>query len=441
VQDQVAIDTYGLRPMSKITANQIALSSVAQASAQLILQRAVYVRAQYTFRLGWQWCYLEPTDLLTITDTALGLNLYPVRIISIEEDEFGTLTVVAEDAPAGVSSHISAPIPSGSGYAVDYNAAPGSVSTACILEPPYVLAVGSGLEVWAGVTGPAASTVWGGCNVWVSYDGTTYKQIGTLYGPSRVGHLTTAVGAPDNTMNILLDGMGGQLLGASAADAAALNTLFYVGGANPEFMAYQGAALTGTNAYSLSGLVRGAYGSSDAAHAINDPFIRLDDALVKSGSLDLSLIGSTIHFKFQSFNIWGGGTEDLSTLTVYTYTISGQQATGNAVTGLTVTAVPGSSVLTQISWNAAAGADHYIIDQADSSATPTVWHRTGETKDTTWADSALFGQHTIFRVTSVRALAGTWSASVYLNVSFVGMWGSNDAATFWNSNSATLMWS
>lgn len=438
VQDQVSIDTYGLRPMDTITAHQIADAKVAQAAAMLILQRSVYVRATYEFRLGWQWCYLEPTDLVTITDHALGLNLYPVRILSIEEDDTGMLTITAEDAPPGAASHVVADVPQNGGYSVDYNASPGSVSAVCILEPPFTMAAGSGLEVWAGVSGPTGSSVWGGCNVWVSYDGTTYQQMGVIRNPSRLGQLTDAIDAVSTgPLSIELDGMGGTLLSASAADAAALNTLFYVGGANPEFMAYQTATLTGTNTYDLTGLVRGAYGSAEAPHAAYDPIIRLDNTLARSGSLDLSLVGSTIHFKFQSFNVWGGGLESLESLTAYNYTISGLQATGNAVSGLTATAIPGSAVLTQLSWNASPGADHYVIDQSGDGIN---WQRTGETKATTWADSALFGASTRFRVAAVRALAGSWSASSFLNVSFNGMWHA-DAMPMWNSNSNTPMWS
>ncbi|MDR3414221.1 MAG: phage tail protein [Formivibrio sp.] len=439
VQDQVSIDTYGLRPMSTITAHQIADANVAQAAAMLILQRSIAIRATYEFRLGWQWCYLEPTDLITITDTVLGLNLYPVRILSIEEDEYGTLTISAEDAPAGVASHVVGNVPQNGGYSADYNAAAGSVSAVCIFEPPFALASGTGLEVWAGVSGPVDSGIWGGANVWVSYDGTTYQLLTTINGPARVGHLAGMI-SPTSTgpLAVQLDGQGGQLLAASAADAAALHSLFYVGGASPEFMAYQGATLTGANAYNLSSLVRGAYGSAEAAHYADDPFVRVDDSLAKSGSLALSLIGSTIHFKFQSFNIWGGGLEDLSTLTAYTYTVSGEQATGNAVSGLTATAVSGSSVLTTLTWDADPSADHYVVDQSGDGVT---WQRTGETKATTWADSALYGVSTRFRVASVRALASSWSSSAFLNIGYTGMWNSNGSTLMWNANSATHMWS
>ena len=152
----------------------------------------------------------------------------------------------------------------------------------------------------------------------------------------------------------------------------------------------------------------------------------------------MTLIGQTIHFKFQSFNIWGGGLQDLSTLSAYNYTISGQQATGNIVSGLTATAISGSDVLTKLSWTASAGADHYIIDQSGDGIT---WQRTGETKDTTWADSSLFGPATRFRVASVRALAGSWSSSSFLNINYIGMWNPVSTTPMWNANSSTPMWS
>lgn len=434
-EDAASIDLYGLRP-TEVTAHQIASSAVAGIVADLILQRYVYVRGQYTFTLGWQWCHLEPTDLLTLTDGD-WLYLKPVRIVSIEENENGDLTITAEDAPPGVASHVVADVPEVGGYGVDYNASPGSISAVCFLEPPFVLAEGTGLEVWAGVSGPAGSTVWGGCHVWVSDDGDTYRLLTTITNPARVGHLAAAMSDAATAVDVVLDGQGGQLLAASATDATALNSLCYIGGDDPEFFAYEGATLTAENAYTLGGLVRGAYGSSVAEHLAGDPFLRLDDALAKSGSLDLDRIGSTISFKFQSFNIWGGGLEDLETLTIYTYTISGLQATGNEVSGLAAVAIPGSAVLTQLSWDASPGAVSYEIDQSGDGIN---WKRTGETSDTTWADSALFGAATRFRVAAVRALAGSWSSSVFLNISFTGMW-TSDTAPMWNANPATPMWS
>ena len=40
-------------------------------------------------------------------------------------------------------------------------------------------------------------------------------------------------------------------------------------------------------------------------------------------------LGQTLYFKFQSFNVFGGGLEDLSTLTVYTFTPAGAGSGGS----------------------------------------------------------------------------------------------------------------
>lgn len=437
-QDQAAIDTYGLRPMPLITAHQIADAGVAQAVAQLILQRSVYIRNQYEFKLSWQWCALEPTDLLCLTDSAIELANRVVRVLSIEEDEEGTLSIVAEDAPPGAASHVVAPVPPSGGYNVDYNAAPGNVAQPILFEPPAALTNGGvGLEVWAAVSGGAAP--WGGCNVWVSYDNVSYKLAGQVVNPARIGHLTAAItGVSTGPLSVQLDGLGGALLPATATEAAKLATLFYIGGSHPEFMAHQGATLTGTNAYNLSGLVRGCYGSTADTHAIGDPFVRLDGAVVGSGPLDLGMIGQVVYFKFQSYNQWGGGLQDLASLSPYSYTVTGAQAYGNPVTGLTATAVPGSDVLVKLAWTASPGADRYLIDQSGDGTT---WQRTGEAKDVSWADAALYSSASRFRVAAVRGTAGPWSSPVFISISYTAYWDANTATPMWDANTATPAWS
>ena len=61
--------------------------------AQTILQRQLYVRTKFTFKLSWEYCLLDPMDIVTITDANLGLSDYPVRIIEIEEDDKGLLVL------------------------------------------------------------------------------------------------------------------------------------------------------------------------------------------------------------------------------------------------------------------------------------------------------------------------------------------------------------
>lgn len=316
-KDQADIDQNGLRSMDVVKATWICDTAAARKVAQILLQRSLYVTATYTAPFPWHFALIEPMDLNTLTDPGLGLALLPARVISIEEAEDGELTITHEDYPAGVCSAAVYQSQVPAGFSHDYNVAPGAVLAPTIFELPANDAA-TGLELGVAVVGTGAN--WGGCQVWVSTDGSNYKQIGTLYGGSRYGKLTAAISG--GNLPVLLN--AGQLVSGSAADAAALNTLCYIGGGVPEFCAYQTATLTGALAYTLSGLVRGAYGSSAAdAHATNDAFVRVDDAIARSGALDLGRVGDTVYVKCPSFNIYGAAQESLAAATAYTYTIVG----------------------------------------------------------------------------------------------------------------------
>ena len=164
-------------------------------------------------------------------------------------------------------------------------------------EPPIDL-TSSGLEVWAALSG--TNDLWGGCSIWVSLDGNTYKKQGQIFGGARYGTLTAALNS-SNSLSVSLAGTGGQLLSGTSQDATTLQTLCMVtDGINTEYLSYQVATLTSLNNYTLSGLVRGAYSS----HILNKPlgakFVRVDSAIGKSGALDFSLIGKKVYFKLNN---------------------------------------------------------------------------------------------------------------------------------------------
>ena len=325
VQDQNSIDTFGLLPMDTVTAHQITDPTAAHAAASLILQRSVYIRNQYEFRLGWNYAYLEPTDIVTLTDTAIGLNLKPVRILIVEEDEKGTLTITAEDAPPGVASRIQVTPGSGSGYAANYNIDPGNVFAPVFFELAMADITGSsGIELGIAATGQAGKTGWGGCNVWVSNDGTTYSQAGQITARGRVGHLTANMTSGSATLSLLLDGLGGQILSGTAADQTAMATLLCIPGASFEYLTYQDATLTGQNAYDLGTLARGQYNTAAAAHSIGDQIVRVDGAVLKGAAINTGMIGKTLFFKFCSFNVYGLALQQLSAVNAYQYVVTGQ---------------------------------------------------------------------------------------------------------------------
>ncbi|MEA9980165.1 hypothetical protein, partial [Pseudomonas sp. RTS4] len=75
------------------------------------------------------------------------------------------------------------------GYQTNFNIAPGHVVPPIIFEPPAEL-TGGKLQLWCAVTGQ--STMWGGCTIWVSLDGNTYKRFGVVESGARYGYLTSA---------------------------------------------------------------------------------------------------------------------------------------------------------------------------------------------------------------------------------------------------------
>ncbi len=325
-RDQSQIEIFGPRVGSTIQAHEICDEFViGPLVAQTILQRELYVRTKFTFKLSWEYCLLDPMDIVTITDSNLGLSNYPVRIITIEEDDKGLLAVTAEELVLGVSTP-----------QFYQNASPGNfqpnqavpavpVNTPLIYEPPLALTNGVA-QVWVGASGAAygSSTQWGGANVYVSVDNVTYSQFAVITSPLRQGFLTASLPAAagwdaTDTLAVNLAESEATLTGTSQAAALAGATLSLV---NSELIAYENANLTGTNAYSLTGLARALSGSSGAYHSSGAPFARLDGAVVKY-SLPASLVGVPLYFKFQSFNVFGGGLEALSACQVYTFTPTG----------------------------------------------------------------------------------------------------------------------
>ena len=333
-RDQSQIEMFGSRVGSTIQAHEICDEvTIGPIVAQTILQRALYVRTHFAFKLSFEYCLLDPMDIVTITDANLGLAAYPVRIVSIEEDDRGMLSVTAEELVLGVSTPGANPSDTAIAFAPNQSAAASTINPPLIYEPPPSL-TGDVAQVWVGASGAPGSN-WGGAFVWASVDNTTYSQIGTIAQPLRQGVLTANLASATgwdtaNTLALNLAESGLALSGTSDASAQAGATLSLVDG---ELLAYATATLTGTNAYNLTRLQRGFGGSLPAAHSIGAAFARLDGAVVQY-NLPSTWIGVPLYFKFQSFNAFGAGLQDLSTCTVYSYTPTGAGTLGPVTAAL-----------------------------------------------------------------------------------------------------------
>ena len=329
-KDQNAIELYGLRPASGATAHWITSPTVGQTLAQLMVQRMVYVRNQYKFKLGWKYCVLEPCDLVTITDSSLGLSRQLVRVLTTDEDDNGNITITAERVDVGVAAAPVYGTQAGLGYVPNYQSAPGSISVPILFEPPVELVTSAGgFELWAGLSG--VNPLWGGCTVWASSSASgQFKMMGQQHGSARMGITTAALptvsasptGQTIDTVNTLAVNVSmsvATLLSGTQLDALNLNTLCYVGG---ELLSYQTSTLTGTNKYTLSYLVRGVYDDGPYAVASGAQFLRLDDA-VFTMPFTPDQIGQTIYLKFTSFNSWGLAEQSLADVPSYAYTFTG----------------------------------------------------------------------------------------------------------------------
>src|SRR5439155_3155090 len=142
-----------------------------------------------------------------------------------------TLSITAEDFFGGYSTAALYPKQSGDGFLPNWSSPPGSINTPVIFEPPAVLLSGN-LEMWVALSG---GPNWGGAQVWISSDGSSYALAGTVTSPAKQGTLTADFPphfSPDttSTLSVDLSESQGQLVSVSAADAANLVTLCYVGG-------------------------------------------------------------------------------------------------------------------------------------------------------------------------------------------------------------------
>lgn len=324
-EDLSSIDMYGRRTKPVVRYHAICDAQTAKNVAQLILQRDLYIRNTYEFTVTGRHFLLEPMDIVTITDTYLGLDKQPVRITETEESEDYSIKIVAEEYPAKASTHSLYSNQNGLGYNVDYNVAPGNINTPVIFEMPNIVTQ-SDFEIWVAISG---GVNYGGCEVWASWDNATYKRIGTFHGNTRMGTLTANFAShadPDNvnTLSIDLTTSRGALISANAEDRDRFRTLCYVGG---ELISFKTATLTAQYKYDIvgatsgNGIRRGVYGTTIGAHNTGSDFVRIDNVIFKC-PFDEKDIGKTIYLKFLAFNIYSQALQGLGDVSAYTHVIS-----------------------------------------------------------------------------------------------------------------------
>lgn len=348
-KDQSSIEALGEREMQIIRAHEICELDMASRISYLILQRKVYIRNEYRFKLSWEHCLLEPMDVVTITSPQAQLNAKPVRIVSVEEDDDGLLSFVAEDFISGTgTAGAYTPQPSAN-TPVNTAALPGDVNTPVFYEPPVSQLTNNVRQLWIAASG--ASAQWGGCTVWASLDmGASYQLLGKVQNASVMGTLTSTLptygGSNPDTINTLevdvLDSRG-DLGSFSAEDAEAGVSLCLAGN---ELLSYELATLTSPGNYDLDNLYRGLFGTSPGAQASGQPFVFYNGSEIRFDLPD-DTVGVAVYFKFTSFNLFGISEQSLADVTEYIYTPAG----GGVPQPPSGVSASGAFLYNQITWD------------------------------------------------------------------------------------------
>lgn len=303
------VQKNGLKPASKKSAHYLYTKARAQYYAEQLAMKRLYAKNQYTFRLDWAFCRLEPGDLVTLTDKLCGLNKQIVVITSVSEAADGQLEITAEGKPPGTYAPAKYNVHENERPFIDYNQAAPSVNDVAIFQT--VGDVG-GNQIFVGVNAPSG---WGGCSVWVSDTGENYRRIGSITQQARMGKLKYGFAQNGDFCNVVLN--QGVLKSGTHVDAERANTLCWING---EALSYETVETHPDNWYTLKGLVRGQYGTNAINHNANERFVRVDEALFRYPYRKED-INKTIYLKFTSLNLFGSNEQGLDEVQSYQYTI------------------------------------------------------------------------------------------------------------------------
>lgn len=337
VENQALIDQFSRR-QNTTSAHLFCLGAPAYASAFLQLQRQAIMNT-CSFALDARYAWLDCMDIIQVPDPA-G-TLVNVRITAIQENDDDTFSFAAEEVLQGSGTAVANDFQGGYNSVPNYDNTGGNVNTPLLWEPPVQLVSPPILpqntpEIWIATSGENEN--YGGCIVNISLDGTTYTPLGDVVGNALQGQLPGSLNAfagtnPDatDTARVDLTQSDGVLDSVTAAEAQQAVTLALL---DYELFTYVDATLDYGNQYTLSNFYRGLYGTAPVAHS-STPFTQLTQNIFKY-SIPINLIGSTVYFKFQSFNRFGRSGQSLSACTAYPHTVYGSGFFGSVSQALSI---------------------------------------------------------------------------------------------------------
>jgi hypothetical protein len=322
---QWAINRFGVRRPGVQSLTGITDQTVAAQMANIALKNSLWKRETDKFKLPWYYILLEPMDMVTLTSGYQGFAEAPLRITDIAEDDTYELEITAENFPWGTATATIYPKQTRGGYGPGYFSASGSVNPPLFIEAPKELTQDAGFTILIPLSGGAN---WGGANVWISRDGgTTYTPATQVLGASPTGFLSAAFGShpdPDtSTLSVDVTESLSELPNYAQTDADLFVSLIAV---DQELMAYSTSTLAGGGngfQYHLTTYIRrGVYGTTINPHLSAARFAAITGAEAQV-PFQPGDIGTTLWFKFTSFNKAGMLEEDLADVSAYPFYVTG----------------------------------------------------------------------------------------------------------------------
>lgn len=359
-EDRASIDTFGLIEAPEVLdASEVASPAVAPVVAELLLREYMSEGGQYRFELPISYDLLEPLDIVQIEDARIDLAPRAVRIIEISEaGDDGALQVVAEDVRVTGSVTQTRQAAGGYSYA---GTPPAQAALRAVMMP--TAATGNAQQLWLGVT---SGDNWGGSSVWVSSTGSGYRRVADVNVRARMGTLASSIASasaelnPAQEVDVLVTGST-TLASVNQVDSDALRSLVWVNG---ELMSYRDATLTALGRYDLGYLRRALYGTPSPAHVTGDPWLRLEDAIVKI-DVPAADLGTTLYVKVTSRNALGTYVQGLEEVSATAVVLTAYPSAPGAVAGLALTA-PFVSTYLETNWASAARASDYQVELRDA---------------------------------------------------------------------------
>jgi hypothetical protein len=362
-EDKASIDAFGLIESPEvINAYEVASAAVAAVVCELLLREYMVQGSEYRFTVPVNYDLLEPLDLVQIEDARIDLAPRVVRVIEISESgDDGTLDITAEDVRT--TGAVTQARQAGGGFVYPVGP-PNAVFVRAVMMP--TAATGNVQQLWLGVS---ADENWGGSTVWVSSTGIDYRRLAEINTRARLGALGANIASASVSLNpaqILTVDLDGQteLAGVTQVDADAYRSLLWVDG---ELMSFRDATLVAAAEYELTYLQRQLYGTASPGHVTGDPWMRMDDAVLKMTVAPADL-GSTLYIKVTSRNALGTYTQGLDEVTALPVLLAPQLSVPGEVAALALTSAFIGTYF-EVNWLAASRAVDYEVEVRDMGGT------------------------------------------------------------------------